>query len=125
LYLFQSLCIFRLEHPVLHCENFVTPADVDWFGPDGGIPDWSEDSRFLGVMFKDSKNNEVIYIAFNTLHLDIKIRIPKYENYFWHNVANTSKKPPYDFDVLCEPVDDATIPMLSYSSLIIRGIGYE
>jgi len=67
----------------------------------------------------------VIYIAFNTSHLDIKLRIPKYENYFWHNVANTSKKPPHDFDVLCEPVEDATIPMLSYSSLIIRGIGYE
>jgi glycogen operon protein len=38
----QGLIAFRRAHPVLSREQFYTDAEIRWFGPHGGLPDWTK-----------------------------------------------------------------------------------
>ena len=33
---------FRRAHPILSKEQFYTDAEIHWFGPQGGLPNWAD-----------------------------------------------------------------------------------
>ena len=33
---------FRRAHPILSKEQFYTDAEIHWFGPQGGSPNWAD-----------------------------------------------------------------------------------
>ena len=33
---------FRRAHPILSKEQFYTDAEIHWFGPHGGLPNWAD-----------------------------------------------------------------------------------
>ncbi|MCR4299432.1 MAG: glycogen debranching protein GlgX, partial [Gallionella sp.] len=37
----RGMLAFRSAHPVLSKEQFYTDAEINWFGPQGGLPDWA------------------------------------------------------------------------------------
>ena len=38
----QGMIAFRSAHPVLSKEQFYTDAEIQWFAPQGGLPDWTD-----------------------------------------------------------------------------------
>ena len=38
----HGMIAFRRAHPVLSAEHFYTDAEIHWFGPHGGWPNWAD-----------------------------------------------------------------------------------
>ena len=38
----RGMIAFRCAHPVLSKEEFYTDAEIHWFGPHGGLPNWAD-----------------------------------------------------------------------------------
>ncbi len=38
----QGMIAFRCAHPILSVEKFYTDAEIHWFGPQGGLPNWAD-----------------------------------------------------------------------------------
>ena len=38
----RGLIAFRRAHPILSTEQFYTDAEIHWFGPQGGLPNWAD-----------------------------------------------------------------------------------
>ena len=41
----RGMIAFRRAHPVLSKEQFYTDAEIRWFGPQGGLPNWADPKR--------------------------------------------------------------------------------
>ena len=50
----RGLIAFRRTHPILSTERFYTDAEIQWFGPDGDVPRWS-DPKAEAVGVPDSR----------------------------------------------------------------------
>ena len=48
---------FRRAHPVLSKEQFYTDAEIHWFGPQGGLPDWADpkEKQFACLIHEDEQ----------------------------------------------------------------------
>jgi isoamylase len=43
----QGMIAFRRAHPVLSKEQFYTDAEIQWFGPQGGLPNWTDRKKSI------------------------------------------------------------------------------
>ncbi|GAA0597409.1 glycogen debranching protein GlgX [Craurococcus roseus] len=50
----RRLAAFRSAHPVLAAERFYTDAEVSWFGPDGGPPEWHGPENRVGCLVREA-----------------------------------------------------------------------
>jgi len=48
---------FRRAHPILSKEQFYTDAEIHWFGPQGGLPDWDDpkEKQFACLIHEDEQ----------------------------------------------------------------------
>lgn len=58
-------------------------------GPDGGAPDWSKDSRFVGLTLGAAHGG--LYIAFNSGHLPLTAVLPEWPGRSWRPLIDTGK----------------------------------
>jgi len=115
----------RQSYQVLYRDKFVTHEDIEWFGSgdDPSNLDWSETSRFVAFMLKDERKQVYIYVAFNTSHQSVTIKLPMGSaERVWLRVIDTSFPCPYDFveDVDTSPVTEEIIKMEPYSAILFK-----
>ena len=58
-------------------------------GPDGGAPDWSEDSYFVAMTLGAAQGG--LYIAFNAGHKALTAALPRWPGRCWRALIDTGK----------------------------------
>ena len=61
----REMIAFRRAHPILSKEQFYTEAEIQWFNPDGGLPDWlnSKAKQLACLVHEDERS--MLYLMFN------------------------------------------------------------
>ncbi len=99
---FRELIRFRKDHPLLRSKVFYTGHHekapvVTWHGVKRYQPDWSEESRCLGMHLIGGKQDNDIYIAVNAHWEDRYFELPDpSEKSFWRLFIDTFQNPPHD-----------------------------
>jgi glycogen operon protein len=61
----RGMIAFRRAHPILSKEQFYTDDEIHWFGPHGGLSNWSDPNskQFACLIHEDQRNS--LYLMFN------------------------------------------------------------
>ena len=102
----RGMIAFRRAHPVLRRERFYTDADIKWFAPNGGPPEWSDQAQksFACLILGETEPN--LFILFNADTAAVEFVIPPLPTgKSWRLAVDTSRAAPNDlFDSDKEPL---------------------
>jgi isoamylase len=122
-----GMIAFRRTHPVLSKEQFYTDAEIQWFGSQGGLPNWTDpkEKQFACLIHEDEQH--MLYLMFNAevdaIEFDLPPILPGTR---WHLAVDTSRETPQDlFATGEEPLweDQKTYRLNPRSSAILIGRG--
>ena len=72
----RALIAFRRAHPVLTKEAFYSDAEIQWLGPSGAVPQWTDPKeKRLGCLIKEH-GEAVLLMMFNAGLQDTEFRFP-------------------------------------------------
>jgi glycogen operon protein len=93
----RGMIAFRRAHPILSKEQFYTDAEIQWFGPQGGLPSWADSRRKeLACMIHES-GRDALLLMFNASTNGIDFGLPALPQGFrWHVAVDTSRSAPKD-----------------------------
>ena len=93
----HGLIAFRRAHPVLSTEHFYTDAEIHWFGPHGGLPNWADPkAKQLACLITEDEHN-ALYLMFNADVEEVAFHLPPVTNGArWHLTVDTSHEAPQD-----------------------------
>jgi glycogen operon protein len=79
---FKLMIAFRRRHPLLRRRTFFANepppnSDVDWHGPRPHRPDWSHDSRTLGMHLLGRATDDDVYVMVNSGPEDLRFELPE------------------------------------------------
>ncbi|BBP02324.1 glycogen debranching protein GlgX [Sulfuriferula nivalis] len=99
----QGMIAFRRDHSILSKEQFYTDADVHWFDPQGGLPDWADSKAKLFACLIHEDAQRAILLMFNagTEAVDFSLPLLK-TGTCWHLAVDTSHEAPQDLYVAGE-----------------------
>ncbi len=78
-------------------EQFYTGAEIHWFGPQGGLPNWADpkEKRFACVIHEDEQR--ALFLMFNAGADAVDFGLPPVPpGGRWHLVVDTSREAPQD-----------------------------
>lgn len=103
----RGMIAFRRAHPVLRRESFYTDADIKWFAPNGGIPDWlDERQRSLACLIL-GRTEPDLFLMFNADTRSVDFSIPALPSRkIWRLAVDTSRSAPDD---LYEPGKESSL----------------
>jgi isoamylase len=119
----HGMIAFRGAHPVLSKEQFYTDAEIRWFNPHLGSPDWADpkEKQFACLIHEDKRR--ALYLMFNAgsdaVVFDIPGITPPAQ---WHVAVDTSQETPQDlFAAGEEPLlkDQQIFQLIPRSSAIL------
>jgi glycogen operon protein len=123
----RGMIAFRRAHPVLSKEQFYTDAEIHWFDPRGGSPNWTEpkERQFACLIQEDEQHALCLMCNAGTDAVDFALP-PALPGARWHLAIDTSREAPQDlFTAGKEPLwDNPHIYHLSHRSsaiLLARG----
>ncbi len=93
----RGMLALRRAHPVLSREEFYTDADILWFGPQGGLPNWADaqEKRFACLIREDEPG--ALYLMCNAGAEAVDFRLPPLSpEAQWRLAADTSRDAPQD-----------------------------
>ena len=93
----RGMIAFRRAHPILSKEQFYSDAEIQWFGPNGGSPNWSDwnAKQFACLIHEDQRNS--LYLMFNAWAEAADFGLPPLlPGTRWHLAVNTSHESPQD-----------------------------
>ncbi|MGE5319214.1 MAG: glycogen debranching protein GlgX [Hyphomicrobiaceae bacterium] len=104
----RGMIALRRAHPILSEERFYTDADIRWFGPKGGLPDWAnpKEKQFACLIQEDARR--ALCLLFNAGIDAVDFELPPIPpGSRWHLAADTSLETPQDLvaageEPLCE-----------------------
>ncbi|MGA7983095.1 MAG: hypothetical protein WCA32_23075 [Chromatiaceae bacterium] len=104
----RGMIAFRRAHPVLSREQFYTEAEIQWFGPQGGLPNWADpkEKRFACLIREDERR--ALCLMFNASIDAVDFDLPPIQTESrWHLAVDTSRETPQDLvaageEPLCE-----------------------
>jgi glycogen operon protein len=92
-----GMIAFRRAHPILSKAQFYTDAEIHWFGPHGGLPNWSDPNskQFACLIHEDQRNS--LYLMFNAWAEAADFGLPPVlPGLRWHQAVDTSRESPHD-----------------------------
>jgi glycogen operon protein len=96
---------FRRAHPVLGEERFYTDADIRWFDPDLGSPDWMDPKEKRLACLIHEAEGAALFLMFNAGADVSAFRVPPASNGArWYLAVATDREPPQD---LFDPGEEA------------------
>jgi len=116
----RGMIAFRRAHPVLSKEQFYTDAEIRWFGPQGGLPNWADpkEKQFACLIHEDARR--ALCLMFNAGADAVEFGLPPVPpGARWHLAVDTSCQAPQDlFAAGEEPLweDPKTYPLGPRSS---------
>ena len=119
---------FRRAHPILSKEQFYTDAEIHWFGPQGGSPNWTDpkEKQFACLIHEDEQS--ALCLMFNAGADSVNFGLPPAPpGARWHLAADTSRETPRDlFSAGEEPLwkDPQTYHLSSRTSAILLARRY-
>jgi glycogen operon protein len=93
----RSMIAFRRAHPILSKEQFYTDAEIQWFGPQGGLPSWIDrkEKRFACLIHEDEQRT--LCLMFNASADAVDFRFPPTMSAVqWYLAVDTSGETPQD-----------------------------
>jgi glycogen operon protein len=96
---------FRRAHPVVRRETFYTDADIKWFAPNGGSPDWADERQKSFACLILGQTEPDLFLMFNADIRSVDFSIPALPAAkIWRLAVDTSRAAPDDlFDPGKEP----------------------
>jgi len=108
----RELIAFRKAHPAFHRPEFFTGKDsnynalpdIEWFGPDGGPPDWARIDKVIATRLDGSRadivadrddNDFFLIVNAGTTEVPFKV-CPPQPGWRWCRVIDTSLESPQD-----------------------------
>ncbi len=87
-----------LRHqPAPNAEGTFADESVSYHGQQPWQPDWTHESRRLGLLFCGAKARRLVYIIMNAHWLPARFQLPKLpRGARWHTAVNTALAPPDD-----------------------------
>jgi isoamylase len=88
---------FRRAHPILSKEQFYTDAEIHWFGPQGGLPNWADpkEKQFACLIHEDEQR--ALCLMFNAGADAVDFGLPPaLPGARWHLAVDTSREAPQD-----------------------------
>ncbi len=93
----QQLIRFRRAHPLLSKEDFYQPDEIEWFGPKGAPPDWSNGQALGLYIFPDDPDHSHLCMFFNANAEPVRFTLPPTPGGGkWLLAVNTSAPSPDD-----------------------------
>ncbi|MDE1921478.1 MAG: glycogen debranching protein GlgX [Candidatus Omnitrophica bacterium] len=93
----RGMIALRRDHPVLSRGQFYTDADVQWFSPQGGLPDWANrgEKRLACLIHEDG--GRMLFLMFNAGFCPVDFRLPPVPSGInWYQAVDTSLPAPRD-----------------------------
>ncbi|WP_088256809.1 glycogen debranching protein GlgX [Fimbriiglobus ruber] len=119
----RGMIAFRRAHPVLSKEQYYTDAEIHWFGPRSGLPDWADPKQKLFACLIWEHEHSSLYLMFNAGADAVDFHLPTVApTHQWHIAVDTASKSPRDLFTLGEevPVQNlCTYPLTPRSSAIL------
>jgi isoamylase len=125
----RGMIAFRRDHPILGGDEFYSDADIHWFSPQGGLPDWDDPKvkQFACLIHEDKQ--QALFLMFNAGDAAIDFDLPSVPpEARWHLAVDTSTETPKDlFAAGEEPLwkDAATYNLSPRSSAILLVRGWQ
>jgi len=124
----RGMTAFRRAHPVLSEERFYTDADIRWFDPRLGSPDWTDPGEKRLACLIDEGDGGALYLMFNAGAGAAAFRVPAAsDGAHWHLAVDTGGESPRDvFAPGEEPLFDSARPCLlaaRSASILLRRAG--
>jgi glycogen operon protein len=111
----RRLVRFRMAHPALRRRTFFEDEarpPVAWHGTKLGKPDWTGESRTLGMHLLPAEGDEAIYVAVNGHWEERTFDLPRLAaSRTWRRFVDTSLRPGED---AVEPGEEAPVPAARY-----------
>ena len=105
----RGMIAFRRAHPILSMEQFYTDAEIAWFGPQGGAPDWANPKakQFACLIHEDGQSALCFMFNAGIEAVDFGL-LPAPPRARWHLSADSSREAPRDLFAAGEepPLDD-------------------
>lgn len=101
----RGMIAFRRAHPVLRSEDFYTDADIKWFAPNGGSPNWGDTRQKSLACLIPGQTEPDLFLLFNADTRPVDFPIPVLPvGKIWRLAVDTSGTAPDDlFDSGKEP----------------------
>jgi isoamylase len=125
----RGMIAFRRSHPILSSEQFYTDAEITWFGPHGGLPDWADPKAKQFACLIREGGPSALYLMFNAGTSAVDFGLPTLApGARWRQAVDTSREAPQDLFVAGEELlweDQQAYRLSSRSSaiLLVRGAG--
>lgn len=93
----QGMIAFRFAHPILSVEEFYTDAEIHWFGPQGGLPNWADlkGKTFACAIHENEQSSLLIMFNAGTNGTDFAFP-PLPQRFQWHLAVDTCRSAPQD-----------------------------
>jgi isoamylase len=88
---------FRRTHPILTKEQFYTEAEIQWYSPQGDIPNWADPKeKQLACLIHEDEQCD-LYLMFNAGSEAVEFNLPPLlPGTQWHLALDTSHEAPQD-----------------------------
>jgi isoamylase len=99
----SGMIAFRRAHPILSKEQFYSDVGIQWFGPQGGLPDWEDpkEKQFACLIHEDEQS--ALYLMFNAGSDAIDFGLPPLPPQAqWYLAVDTAREEPGDMFVAGE-----------------------
>ena len=124
----RGMIAFRSAHPILSKEQFYTDAEIRWFGPRGGLPDWTDpNQKQFGCLIREDELS-ALYLMFNAGTDAVDFVLPSVlPEARWHLAVDTGRAVPQDLFVaggepLWEDQQKYQLSPRSSAILLVRGM---
>ena len=93
----RGMIALRRAHPVLSKEQFYMDAEIHWFGPKGGLPNWSDPKAKQFACLIQEDERRALCLMFNAGADAVDFVLPPVlPGTLWHLAVDTSREAPKD-----------------------------
>ena len=93
----RGMIAFRLAHAVLRKEVFYSDADIKWFAPNGGLPNWTDQQQKCFACLILGRTEPDLFLLFNADDRAVDFFIPASPaGKIWRLAVDTSRATPDD-----------------------------
>jgi len=119
----SGMIAFRQAHPILSKDEFYSDAQIQWFAPQGGLPNWSnpQEKQFACLVYEHE--GQALFLMFNAAAYVCDFHLPsKPEGTCWYLAADTSREASEDVFTPAQELllgETSTFHVSAHSSAIL------